>query len=155
MSAFGWVMLVVGVFILGQFLMLRPQPGEKRLMAMRAKARELGLQVYLRKIPSWLPPPEGRQIISHYLLLRDDGAGVLSGRYWRARDGEWVAEGGFRQCPPPEPVWSQWKNDILGVETTANAVIVYWLEQGGQDRLPELLRLMQEVMDKLLIKTNA
>lgn len=152
MSTFGWVALAIGIFVLGQFLMLRPNPMEQQRMQLREAARKAGFQVYLRVIPDWLPEPDGRRLVAHYIYL-DEGLRLFSGRYWHNRGGDWLAEGIFREKSLNGPGWDRWSSRLLGLESTANALTLYWLEDASVDEVPDLRRLVADISSEISFKS--
>lgn len=134
MSQFAWVMLAIGIFVLGQWMMMRPNARESGLMHLREAARKRGLQPRLLPAPTWLVQ-EHRKMVPVYTLIVPNA--VMP--YWRA---QW-AEGRLQtvtpgldrlaQLTPPDSV-----KLVLAIEAQANAVSFYWEEEAGEQVLDEL-----------------
>ncbi len=84
MSTFSWVLLGIGLFIFGQFMMMRPSVRERTLMQLREAARHMGLQPRLVAPPAWLRQ-ESRQLVACYTLIVPGGGWVD-----RAETGAWA-----------------------------------------------------------------
>jgi cbb3-type cytochrome oxidase subunit 3 len=61
---FWWVILLVAVFVGGQWMMMRPNPREQRVMHLREAARKMGLQPNLCHLLNGL-----KQIVSSLLRV--------------------------------------------------------------------------------------
>ena len=61
-------MVLIAVFVGGQWFMMRPNPREQRLMLLRDAARKMGFQPKLVPPPSWYVT-DSRQFIACYSLI--------------------------------------------------------------------------------------
>ncbi len=135
----GWPWLITAVivlYLLGQWLMLRPGPQERQRMKLRDTAKALGFQVRLRKAPDWLIGAPG--LVAHY-ALPGERVGWLPRRQWRTNQGDWLGV-----CPGigrDNPDWVIWCDRLLGWERDQHAVTFYWLESADEQDLPSLKRL--------------
>lgn len=134
MSTFSWVLLGIGLFIFGQFMMMRPSVRERTLMQLREAARHMGLQPRLVVPPAWMRR-ESRQLVACYTLIVP-GGGMP---YWRAESSDGVMKtvtpGLDRLAGVVAPPAA---SRLLGLEAQANAICFYWMEDGGEPELEEL-----------------
>ncbi|MFN3585951.1 MAG: hypothetical protein ACK4UT_00480, partial [Moraxellaceae bacterium] len=96
MSNFLIALLVVGGFVWGNWMWLRPSPREQRLMALREAARRQGFHVRLLPPPDWYrgDKPQGGLLACYSLLTGDEERGLPYFRAERLADGEWVLRQG-------------------------------------------------------------
>lgn len=153
MSTAWLVGLLVVVFILGQLLMLRPNPREHALMLLRQAARRVGLEPRLVPVPEWLHYAPGPRLIACYILLVEGGrAGLPHWRIARAPSGVWETQvGADRQLErllagPLAP----WQERLFAIEAGANAVSVWWLEDAAPDELATLKTLLETCRSEIL-----
>lgn len=150
MSTFAIALLVVVAFVAGQLLLLRPNPHEQRLMALRAEARRIGLQPRLLAPPEWYrgERPAGGLLACYSLVLGEDEKGLPYFRAERIANGIWEVRAGqpvslaSLQFPPEADA-------LLAIETRANSVSLWWTESLGQEALPALHSLLQHLHQKL------
>jgi hypothetical protein len=149
-STFALALLIVVAFVVGQLMLLRPNPRENRLMALRAEARKLGLQPRLLAPPEWYhgERPAGGLLACYALLLGEDEKGLPYFRAERRADGTWEVRAGQPAAwaglaLPPEA------DALLALETRANSVSLWWTEGANPEALPALYLLLQQLRQKL------
>lgn len=143
MTTFLVVLLVVVAYVWGQMLLLRPSPRDQRLMLLRAEARKLDLHPRLLPSPDWYrgEKPRGGLLACYSILTGDENKGLPYFRAERLGDGEWVVRDGDRALlrslsfPAGADHW-------VSVEARANALSVWWMEQGTVEDLPALRELL-------------
>lgn len=145
MTVFFIIMGVVLLYVLGQALMLRPNPREQALMALREAARKLGLQPRLVPPPEWLKVEVPGRLVGCYILLAGEGESLP---YWRIehRPEGWCTCAGNERLLPMLELPSL--PGLLAVEARANAVSLYWTEGAEAGDLPALHALLGSVIDK-------
>lgn len=127
-------------YVLGQWLLLRPRPEERRCMRLRAQARRQGWQVRLRKPPSWWPdaPP----LVPRYTWPCPEWHGVRRCFLWRAEEG-------WRALPTgavPMVLQSCALSGLAAVESEAQAWHFYWDERADLAGIAILRALADELM---------
>ncbi len=145
MKVFIILMVLVLLYVIGQVLMLRPNPREQALMLLREAARRLGLQPRLVPPPSWLQQPVAGRLVACYILLVEEGGSLP---YWRAeRDaqGRWQTKSGdagvlAKLSLPAEA------EALIALETRANAASLYWQEGLKPEALPALAQLLKDLI---------
>lgn len=150
MSTFVLALVIVVAFVAGQLLLLRPNPREKRLMALRAAARQQGLQPRLVAPPEWYrgPRPAGGLLACYSLLLGEDEKGLAYVRAERTAPGRWEVRAGPAdvlqgiELPPAA-------ESLIALETRANAASLWWVEGLGEEALPSLQELLRQLMSKV------
>lgn len=155
MSTAWLVGLLVVVFILGQLLMLRPNPREHALMLLRQAARRVGLEPRLVPVPDWLHYAPGPRLIACYILLVEGGrTGLPHWRIARAPSGVWETQIGPDRhltellTGPLVP----WQERLYAIEAGANAVSVWWSEDASADELAALKTLLEGCRGLILAK---
>lgn len=141
MSQLLWVLLVIGIFMLGQFMMMRPSAREAALMRLRESARKYGIQPRLVSSPSWLKSRHPGLIACYTLIIPS-----AQMPYWRAEQ----VEGVLKTVTPGHDMLAG--HDLpaaaglmLAIEAQANAVSFYWLENAGEDVLGEIKTFLQRL----------
>ena len=141
MQNFWWVILLVAVFVGGQWLMMRPNPRDQRLMHLREAARKIGLQPKLVPPPEWLHS-DSRQFIACYSLIVPT-AKLPYSRAERQSDGLWQTVAGDNLLAtatlPAEAAY------LLAVEAQANSICFYWQEDASQEVLEPLKAWLQQL----------
>lgn len=144
MSQLAWVLLAIGIFMLGQFMMMRPSAREASLMHLRESARKRGLQPRLVSAPSWLKQDHPRMVACYTLIIP---SALMP--YWRAErmDGRLrtVSPGLDRLAGLELPAAADL---LLAIEAQANAVSFYWQEEAAEDVLDEIKALLQVLAAK-------
>lgn len=134
MSNFWWVMAAVVIFVLGQWLMIRPSPYEQKLLKLREAARKMGLQPRLVPQPDWLKT-ERKTLVACYSLIVPT-AKIAYFRAERKTDGSWrIAVGADCLAGIALPDEAQ---HLLAVEGQANSISFFWREEAGVDVLAPL-----------------
>ncbi|PTQ90433.1 hypothetical protein [Agitococcus lubricus] len=130
MDKFWWVILLISVFIGGQWMMMRPSPREKHLMLLREAARKLGLQPKLIPPPEWLVL-EHKQFIACYSLIIPTAKFAYS--RCQQQQGQWRCMTGTdllaKTALIPQASY------LLAIEAQANSISFYWQEEAGMDVL--------------------
>jgi hypothetical protein len=175
-----WLLIIlVLVVAFGPVLWLVPSKRDKRLSAMRSRARSEGLIVEMRRIPNPDPRPEERvsaggkvrnpviECASYGLPLRQ---GLKHLPTWR------VVRKAAEQAPDPFSAWqydqrpkgegrayldavlektesllNALPDDVTAVELSRRMVLVYWLEKPGstEAHVPELAAVLGTFADAL------
>ena len=134
MSNFWWIILLVAVFVGGQWAMMRPNPREQRVMHLRDAARKMGLQPKLVPPPEWFKT-ESRQFIACYSLIVPT-AKLPYSRAERQADGTWKTITGndllVKAALPSQA------DLLLAIEAQANSISFYWQEEAEQAVLEPL-----------------
>lgn len=149
MKTFLIVLLVAVVFVVGQVLFLQPSRHEKRVMALRSRAREQGLQVRLLAPPEWY---KGERVagglLACYSLFAAEGSKPLqrfraekqADGYWQVKSGNPAALEGL--LLPAEA------DALLAIEVETNAISLWWTESLGEEALPAFFRLLSDLFAK-------
>lgn len=145
MSTFFLILLLVLGVIVGNILWLRPGPLERAIAAQREQARQAGLGVLLRPAPDWLALPPGQRLVAHYTLplaTRESGRGRWR---WHEGLGNWQPVGHpedwLQAAPWPTPAPPGW----LGLDVRADAVTLYWREDGDPASLQRITSTLQRL----------
>jgi len=149
-SNFLIALLVVGGFVWGNWMWLRPSPREQRLMALREAARRQGFHVRLLPPPDWYrgEKPRGGLLACYSLLTGDEERGLPYFRAERLADGEWLLRQGRAEAwqalllPPAA-------SQLIALEARANAVSLWWTEQATPADLTALQALLTDLMQRL------
>lgn len=150
MTGFLIAVLLVVAFVWGQMVLLRPSPRDQRLMALRTEARRLGLHARLLPPPDWYrgAKPRGGLLACYSILTGDEDKGLPYFRAERLPDGEWVVRQGDKAVLPglglPEGA-----NAWLALEARANALSIWWQEEGVGNDLPGQLEVLQRLRQRL------
>jgi hypothetical protein len=142
--------LLVVAFVWGQMVLLRPSPRDQRLMALRAEARRLGLHARLLPPPDWHrgAKPHGGLLACYSVLTGDEDKGLPYFRAERLSDGEWIVRQGDKtilpalRLPSGAATW-------LALEARANALSLWWMEEGAPEDLPAQLEVLSRLREKL------
>lgn len=141
MQNFWWVIALIAVFVGGQWLMMRPNPREKRLMLLREAARKIGLQPKLVAPPEWLHS-DSRQFIACYSLIVPT-AKLPYSREQRQADGVWQVAAGqglvHKVALIPEEKY------LMAIEAQANSICFYWQEEASIETLEPLKAWLQQL----------
>lgn len=141
MSNFWWIILLVAVFVGGQWAMMRPNPREQRVMHLRDAARKMGLQPKLVPPPEWFKT-ESRQFIAFYSLIVPT-AKLPYSRAERQADGTWKTITGndllVKAALPSQA------DLLLAIEAQANSISFYWQEEAEQAVLEPLKAWLQSL----------
>ena len=134
MHNFWWVILLVAVFVGGQWMMMRPNPREQRVMHLREAARKMSLQPRLVPPPDWFKT-DNKQFIACYSLIVHT-AKLPYSRAERQADGTWKTVTGndllAKTVLPAEADF------LLAIEAQANSISFYWQEDAAQTALEPL-----------------
>lgn len=134
MQNFWWAILLIAVFVGGQWMMMRPNPREQRLMLLRDNARKMNLQPRLVPPPEWFKT-DSRQFVACYSLIVGS-AKLPYSRIERQADGSWKAVVGTdlvaKVALPPQADY------LLAIEAQANSISFYWQEEAGLEVLEPL-----------------
>lgn len=141
MSNFWWIILLVAVFVGGQWAMMRPNPREQRVMHLRDAARKMGLQPKLVPPPEWFKT-ESRQFIACYSLIVPT-AKLPYSRAERQADGTWKTITG-NDLLVKAAIPSQ-ADLLLAIEAQANSISFYWQEEAEQAVLEPLKAWLQSL----------
>lgn len=150
MTGFLIAVLFVVAFVWGQMVLLRPSPRDQRLMALRTEARRIGLHARLLPPPDWYrgEKPRGGLLACYSILTGDEDKGLPYFMAERLPDGEWVVRKGEKAAlatlglPEGASAW-------LALEARANALSVWWLEEGTPGDLPALLEVLVKLRQGL------
>lgn len=150
MTAFIIALVCVVAFVWGQMVLLRPSGRDQRLMALRTEARRLGLHARLLPPPDWYrgEKPQAGLLACYSLMITDEGKGLPYFRAERMSDGEWVVRKGDKAIlsalvlPDSSSTW-------LALEARANALSLWWQEEGSIDELPLQLEVLGKLRQKL------
>ena len=158
-----WIIGTIVIFVLGQWLMLRPNPREQALGQLRDRARKLGLNPRLVKAPAWIWPtvasatPRPALVACYSVLLPN---ATLPLRQMRIENGHWqpisTTKATTKATTNPDTSASisdtRWGPvpplaGAYAVEMQANSISIYWDEEadlaGAElDKLPEALKLL-------------
>ena len=175
--------LIIGVVLLvafGPVMWLLPSKRDRRLAALRERARREGLIVELRRLPKLDPTPEERvsaggkvrdpvvecmaysltlprrlRMLEGWRILRH--AGAVDDKVPRAG---WVVDPGMFAARPHvarvaqwlEPLLGELPDDVIGVELTAGSAGVYWLEKGASSEatVGRLAELLRQFGDDMV-----
>jgi hypothetical protein len=142
--------LLVVAFVWGQMVLLRPSPRDQRLMALRAEARRLGLHARLLPPPDWYRgvKPHGGLLACYSIMTGDETKGLSYFRAERLSDGEWVVRQGDKSVLPAIALPAS-ASTWLALEARANAVSVWWQEEGVGSDLPGQLDVLQKLCQRL------
>jgi hypothetical protein len=134
MSNFWWVMAAVVIFVLGQWLMIRPSPYEQKLLKLRESARQLGLLPRLAPQPDWLKTERKQLIACYSVIIPTAKLGYF--RAERQADGRWRTAAGVDYLAGVSvPDEAQF---LLAVEGQANSLAFFWREEAGPEVLAPL-----------------
>lgn len=126
--------------------MLRPNPREQRLMALRDAARKMGLQPRLVPPPEWLKHIEvpGR-LVACYISLLPEGESLTYWRIQKDSQGQWETRSGPEALLAKLDIPDQ--PELLAIEARANAISLYWLEDGEIEQLSVLSLLAHKIIE--------
>lgn len=175
-----WLLIIlVLVVAFGPVLWLVPSKRDKRLSAMRSKARSAGLVVEMRRIPKPDPAPEER--VSAGGKVRDPvlecaSYGLPLSRGLKYLPGWRLVRKAAEEGPDPFPDWqydlrpkgegrefldavlqrterllAALPDDVAALEVGARMVLAYWLEKPGSTAasVPDLAAALEEFADSL------
>ncbi len=131
MEKFWWLILLIMVFVGGQWAMMRPNPREKRVMYLREAARKIGFQPRLVPQPEWFKS-DNKQFIACYSLIVPS-AKLSYSRAERQADGTWKVTVGIDLISKISlPTQADY---MLAIEAQANSISFYWQENAKIEEL--------------------
>jgi len=152
------IIICAVILILGSSLWILPSPRQRAQMELRRSAMRKGLQVKLSKIKDLEYPGEEVRCIA-YRLPRHRTNGVNTPEWMLLRHTQadeelqvpgWIYErvaGRYRfsDGDAAAKILAQFPTDVMAVQSTTGAVSVYWNENGEQDDVDTILRVLTEL----------
>lgn len=149
-----FVIIIVLALVVGPVLWVRPSPRTRQLERLRQYARENGLQVQMRAVPS-LNSTE-REIDSQIMAyirpwkkverIKGLPDGFLLGR--PSSEGDWTLYRAKNRLLDDDMVGLPESAKIL--EVSEEGVILYWRETGNKDRVELLAQTLEKLAHKLV-----
>ncbi len=149
------IALIVALgLIIGPVMMMRPNPAQKKLEAMRLLARTQGVQCSIRNLPQQADELEKPSPIAVYFLPPTDSTASTSWMLMRTRYqhdinflGWWAWRNEVRPSDAAQAVLREQleflPESVRAVSAGAEGISVYWNEQGGEPVLKQILNLLK------------
>lgn len=149
MNTFWLILLLVLVYVVGQVLFLQPSRREKRIMQLRSRAREEGLQVRLLAPPDWYKGERiaGGLIACYTCFVAEGNKPLPRFRAERQVDGNWQVKMGQANALEGLNLPAE-AEALLAIEVETNAVSLWWTESLGEEALPALSQLLNDLLAK-------
>lgn len=152
MNALPIIIVILAIaMMLGPILLLQPNKMQRRLASLRQTAAEKGLQVRMLKRDAevvaayQLPWSIARRKRQKWMLKRTSYEhGLHIAGFW-----QWLDHN--RPSPQFEQILAEalpeLPSSVVGIEADSYGIAVLWLEQGGEERLNNLIAWLRDIVD--------
>jgi hypothetical protein len=158
------IMVVVVALVVGPVMMMRPSPAQKNKERLRAIAFAKGIRISVRNLPQqatesekpapvpvYFFAPTVHHLDDDWFLLRTSHAHDLHFLGW------WEWHDKLRATEDEQAVLKQYlpllPESVRAVSMGSKGVCVYWQEQGGDEVLQKVIRLL-EALNLLQVKAK-
>jgi len=150
------IMVVAVALIIGPFMMMRPNPAQKRKEQLRINAAAKGIRFSVKTLPQQNTEIEKSAPIPVYFLApgkhaRDDDWLLLRAGYTHEMHflNSWAWQGESRASSLEQSVLQKYlpllPESVEAVSAGSKGVCVYWREQGGEQVLEQIIALLTEL----------
>lgn len=150
------ILLIVGTLalLIGPVAMLQPTHRERRQAKLRTKARALGLNVHLQKLPQLIEGDTQNQAMPLYVqpkrtkrewcLVRTRYAhGAHVQQWWEYSSAERPSSAMQKAL---DEVLKTLPSSVMGVSRTPEGLGFFWTEKGGIEQLSALSDILQRLL---------